>query len=84
MACGCAVICTSIGGHADYAIQEETALLIPTTDTNAIVAAVLKMISQTDLRIQLAESARQLLMERYDWSRSVSSALDWFASLQKE
>jgi hypothetical protein len=42
------------------------------------------MITHTDLRIQLAENARQLLMERYDWSRSVSCALDWFASLQKE
>lgn len=84
MACGCAVICTSIGGHADYAIQGETALLIPPADSSEIVAAIIKMITHTDLRIQLAENARQLLMERYDWNRSVSCALDWFASLQKE
>jgi glycosyltransferase involved in cell wall biosynthesis len=83
MACGCAVICTEIGGHADYAVHGETALLIPVQDPASIVEAVSKLIANDHARQHMAEKGHQQLVARYNWEHSVDLALEWFTSLQK-
>lgn len=83
MACGCAVICTNIGGHADYTKENETALLIPTEDSAAIITALTTLFDNKALRIQLAEKGRKLLLEKFSWDQSIAIALNWFDSLQK-
>lgn len=84
MACGCAVICTQIGGHTDYATQGETAELIPVQDPAAIVRAVSKLIDENQYRQQLANAGQKNLLATFNWEHSVERALSWFASLQKE
>ena len=83
MACGCAVVCTDIGGHADYTKANETALLIPTENTTAIITALTTLFDNKALRIQLAEKSRFQLLEKFNWDQSVTTALNWFDSLQK-
>ena len=83
MACGCAVVCTKIGGHADYTKENETALLIPTENTAAIITALTTLFDNQALRIQLAEKSQEQLLEKFSWEQSVATALQWFDSLQK-
>ncbi|MBM3411781.1 MAG: glycosyltransferase family 4 protein [Bacteroidetes bacterium] len=84
MACGCAVVCTNIGGHADYAKENQTAVLIPTENTTAMITALTLLFENTALRIQLAENSRKQLLEKFSWEQSLTTALTWFDSLQKE
>jgi len=83
MACGCAVVCTDIGGHADYALAEHTALLFAPKDTNGMVQQISRLFDDNDLRIELAVKGREYLLQHFNWEHSVNLALEWFTMLQR-
>lgn len=77
MACGCAVVCTDIGGHADYAIHDQTALLVPAKDRAAIVAAIQQLITDTERKDRLVAAATKMIRE-FDWDRSTRQLIQLF------
>lgn len=83
MACGCAVACTDIGGHADYAQHEQTALLFPVRERDAMVKQVSRLFEDEAFRIQLALAGRKFILDNFNWEHSVETALHWFEELQK-
>ena len=83
MACGCAVVCTAIGGHADYAIDEQTALLAPVKNAEALVQQISSLFDQPSKRLALAKQGRENLLRNFNWTRSIQIAQDWFTALQK-
>jgi len=84
MVCGCAVVCTAIGGHADYAIAAKTALLVPAEDPGALATAVARLFEQDTLRCQLATEAQRFITTHYQWDRSVSMLLQYYAACQNQ
>lgn len=84
MACGCAVVCTDIGGHADYAIHEQTALLVPAKNATALAHAVSRLFEQEMLRMQLATGAEKFIKTHFNWEQSVSILLQYYAACQKQ
>jgi glycosyltransferase involved in cell wall biosynthesis len=84
MACGCAVVCTDIGGHADYAINEQTALLVPPENAIALANAVQRLFEQAALRIALSAQAEQFIKTHFNWERSVEALLQYYAACQKQ
>jgi glycosyltransferase involved in cell wall biosynthesis len=71
MACGCAVICTDIGGHRDYATHEHTALLVQPTEVDEMVATIHRLILNNELRIELARSGAVNIHQQFSWESSV-------------
>jgi glycosyltransferase involved in cell wall biosynthesis len=71
MACGCAVVCTAIGGHADYAIDRETALLIPPKDVSGMTTALCMLLNNQPLRINIAQQSQAFLTTNFSWETSV-------------
>ena len=57
MACKTPVVCTDIGGVQDFAIHEETALLVPVGDDKAMAASILRLISEPELACSLIQRA---------------------------
>lgn len=78
MACGCAIVCTDIGGHHDYGIDGTTALLVTPKDVTMMVEKLALVISDNKLRWQLAHNANTYLIENFSWSRSVSMLEGYF------
>ena len=78
MACGCAVVCTDIGGHRDYAIEGRTALLVRAEDSSDITAKLSKLIEDDGLRIEIAKNAHAYLKENFNWARSVFMLEEYF------
>lgn len=78
MASGCAVICTDIGGHHDYAIDGQTALLVKPEDHNSIKSALLKVITNNSLRLGIANKGNAYLNENFNLKRSASMLEDYF------
>jgi len=83
MACGCAVVCTDIGGHADYALHEKTALLVPPENGAALTDAVQRLFEQQTLRLALAAQAEQFIKAQFNWDRSIQALLHYYAACQK-
>lgn len=83
MACGCAVVCTDIGGHADYAVHEQTALLVETANATALANAVHRLFEQERLRIELATRAQHWISTKFNWDQSVRALLEYYAACQK-
>ena len=61
MQCGCALVCTDIGGFRDYAIDGKTALVSPVYDVQALSRNILELIGNNEKRIQIAKNANEFI-----------------------
>jgi glycosyltransferase involved in cell wall biosynthesis len=67
MCCGCAVVCTDIGGHQDYAIHDQTANLVPPESSDAIVESISSLIQSPAHRVSLARSGAEFIKSNFSW-----------------
>ncbi|MGC8988409.1 glycosyltransferase family 4 protein, partial [Infirmifilum sp.] len=70
MACGTAVVTTDCGGNRDYAVDGYNALVVPPGDPEAIARAVIRVLTDDELRGALAERGLETA-RRWTWERVV-------------
>jgi glycosyltransferase involved in cell wall biosynthesis len=70
MMCGTALVCTNIGGHREYAVHEENALMAEPKTPEALAAALVRVLSDDWLRQSLAERALKDI-SRFTWAAAV-------------
>lgn len=69
MACGAALVTTDCGGSRDYAVPDETALVVPAGDAELLAKRVEQVIDDNALRFALVEHGTQSV-HKFDWERS--------------
>lgn len=69
MACGAPVVTTRVGTE-DYAIHEETALVVPPRDPRALAGAIRRVLDDEPLRERLRTAGRAKARE-FTWARAV-------------
>jgi glycosyltransferase involved in cell wall biosynthesis len=69
MACGCAVATTDCGGNREYAEHEKTALVSDPDDCASLVNNVLRLLSDEELRVKIAQAGRDRISE-FTWEES--------------
>jgi len=67
MACGLCVVSTDVGGIPHLLENEVDALLVPSGDSDAMAAAVRRILSEPGLAERLSRNARAKV-EQFDWS----------------
>jgi len=65
-ACAVPVVASDITGYRDV-MTDETGVLVPPDDPNAVADAVSTLLADETRRRQLGEAARRLAIERYSW-----------------
>jgi D-inositol-3-phosphate glycosyltransferase len=75
MACGTPVITTAVDGVTEYAIDGETALLVPPNSPNDLADAIATAVESPELRTRLATQGRAVA-ERYSWEQSSKRLAD--------
>lgn len=70
MFCGCALICTDIAGHREFAIDNETALLVNVKDAREMADKICYLIDHNDERICLAERGNRYI-QQFGWDDAV-------------
>jgi glycosyltransferase involved in cell wall biosynthesis len=70
MACGVPVVTTDSGGVREYAINEETALVVPPRDPRALADAVIRVLGDESLRRKLIKNGLAKAAE-FDWEKSI-------------
>lgn len=77
MACGCALVCTAIGGHA-YAINNETALTVQPKAVNEMKEKLEQLISDNKRRILLAERGNEYLVNNFTFDIAITRLEKYF------
>lgn len=70
MMCGCALVMTNVGGHREYAIQDETALLAFAGDSHKLANHILTLTNNRNLRIELAKNASKYV-KKFTWDYAI-------------
>jgi glycosyltransferase involved in cell wall biosynthesis len=72
MSCGAALAATDIGGHREYGVHEETALLSPVQSPAKLADSVLRLVRDTELRSRLARQGHESI-QKYGWDGAMDS-----------
>lgn len=72
MVCGAAVVATDIDGHREFAVDGDTALLVPAMDPEALAVAAARLIDDTALRVRIAKRGLKDI-QRFTWSAAVDA-----------
>ncbi|MFI5230644.1 MAG: glycosyltransferase family 4 protein, partial [Gemmatimonadales bacterium] len=75
MACETPVVCSDILGFRDVVVDEREALMVPCGDRDALANALVRVLDDEGLAIQLGTTGRQNSLE-YSWARVTSRVLD--------
>jgi glycosyltransferase involved in cell wall biosynthesis len=70
-----AIVASDLPGWADVVQNGESALLVPPGDTDALAAAIKRLLDDPALRTRLAENAYARVMERYTWDARAKAIL---------
>ncbi|GAB6010887.1 glycosyltransferase family 4 protein [Viscerimonas tarda] len=70
MFCGCALVCTDISGHKEYAIDRETALLVEPQNAEDMAEKISTLIENDSMRIALARKGNEYV-QKYSWNLAV-------------
>jgi len=69
MACGTRVVASAIPGIDEQIVPEETGLLHPVGDVEAIAGQLIRLLSDQALASRLALAAKDLVRTKYSWDR---------------
>jgi glycosyltransferase involved in cell wall biosynthesis len=63
------LITTGVGGIADYAVDGQTAWIVPPNDPKAIADKVLEILANPQKAKEISDRARRMVEEEYDWDK---------------
>jgi glycosyltransferase involved in cell wall biosynthesis len=78
MACGCAVVSTRIGGHLDYAIENQSALLFAAGEEEEMYEKMKMILQNETLANQIAVKGHEFITNHFSWEQSVNKLEDCF------
>jgi glycosyltransferase involved in cell wall biosynthesis len=65
-AMGCPSIVTNINGCNEIIVERQNGIIIPVKDSNALYKAMKMMVDNVELRSQLQQNARPMIVSRYE------------------
>ncbi len=80
-AAGRAIVTTDHPGCRDAIIPDETGLLVPVRDPQALASAISELVENPARRIEMGQAARKLAHERFGVDRVVNTHLDIYNTL---
>jgi GT2 family glycosyltransferase len=69
LACGTPLVTTDNGGCREYAVDGETALIVPPRDVPAMAEAVRRLLADDALCARLVENGLDVVARDFDWER---------------
>ncbi|MEW6734118.1 MAG: glycosyltransferase [Acidobacteriota bacterium] len=73
MAAGVPVVATNVGGNVEIIKDGETGLLVPARDSNALAAALLRLLNDREYGAHLAANASKMVAHRFSNRRMVNN-----------
>lgn len=70
MFCGCALVCTDIEGHQEYAFDAKTALLVEVRNVEQMADRIIYLIRNNEYRIAMAKNGNEYV-QRFRWDNAI-------------
>lgn len=80
-ACGKPVIVTNVGGLPEVVEDKVTGFIVEKENVEAIVNALIILISDGELRSRLGANGRRKVVSEFNWESSVSKTLDLYSEV---
>ena len=68
MSCACPCVATDIVGNADVVLDGGTGFLVPPGNPKSLAEAIVKLLTDEQLRKQMGTNARKRVLAEYDWN----------------
>jgi glycosyltransferase involved in cell wall biosynthesis len=75
MACGRAVVATTVGGVPEAVEDEVTGILVPPDDQEHLGQAIRRLLDSEALRTMMATRGRERVLERFSWPGSTATLI---------
>ena len=79
MAVGLPVVATAVGGTPELVMDNETGLLVPSQDPEALGNAIYKVLSDSETAARLGDAGRKRIQERYDLEKITRDYEEYYA-----
>jgi len=80
-AMGLPVVATRIGGVSEAVLDDQTGLLVPPRDPQALARAVMRLIENPELRRSMSREGRRFVAQRYDWHKNAERVEELYYDL---
>ncbi|MDQ6675214.1 MAG: glycosyltransferase family 4 protein [Chloroflexota bacterium] len=80
MAVGRPIVASAVGQIADVLQDEQSALLVPPDDPQALSGAIIRLVDDACLRDRLGRAARRAAVERHTWRQNADRLLGWLGA----
>jgi len=70
-ACGLPVVVSDVGGLPEVVADGKTGLVVPLENVDAAAEALVRLVTQPDLRRRMGQAGRRRIEELYDWNVNV-------------
>ncbi|NRA34030.1 MAG: glycosyltransferase [Polyangiaceae bacterium] len=81
LACGKPALVMNTGNMRDIFTPDEHAMLVETASTDALAAALNRVMTDTELRAQLSTAGRELVVRKYSWQSHADHLGELFGEL---
>ena len=78
------VIASDLGGPQELVVHEETGLLVPACDTDALASALIRLIDDPDLRKRFGRAGRVLAKEKFDAEKNTRQVIGVYRHLMEK
>lgn len=75
-ACGCAIVATDVGGTREIISDKKSGFLIKPRQTVEMATFIEKLLENETQRKNFSESAKQEILEKFNWEKSVGAYID--------
>lgn len=75
------VVATNVGGLPQIIHHEETGLLIPPEDPEALADSIYRLYRNSELRNNIARNARELVVEQYSWEAIARKTVTFYQNI---
>ncbi|TFE36408.1 glycosyltransferase [Paraburkholderia dipogonis] len=82
MQCGCVLVATNAGGHREFAVHNDTALLSPVQDATALARNIEEVMKNDELRKRLSSSGLRHV-KKFSWEKSAGELHSVFLEAYK-
>jgi len=81
MACGIPVVASAVGGIPEQVVHESSGLLVPPKDSQAMAAALDRLLADGNLRDRMGQQAAERARRFFDLRREAQAYLDYYKEM---